>query len=65
MHTAAWWLRMFDQCDVKYLALDPDEDRRLIQYLQEEPGWTLDFWDRQGVLFVRSDVVQAQRALAI
>jgi hypothetical protein len=60
--TAAGWLARFEQCDVKYLALDPDEDRSLIQLLQTRPEWTLDFWDRQGVLFVRSDVLAAQNA---
>ena len=58
--SAAGWLKRFEQCDVKYLALDPDEDRGLIQLLQARPEWTLDFWDRQGVLFVRSDVLRAQ-----
>ena len=61
----AWWLSMFEQCDVKYLALDPDQDRSLIQLLQSRPEWTLDLWDQEGVLFVRSDVFQAQGALAI
>ena len=66
--TAAGWLAHFEQCDVKYLALDPDEDRSLIQLLQTCPEWTLDFWEppAQGqsalVLFVRSDVLAAQNA---
>jgi hypothetical protein len=60
--TAAGWLAHFEQCDVKYLALHPDEDRGLIQLVQTCPEWTLDFWDRQGVLFVRSDVLAAQNA---
>ena len=58
--TAAGWLKRFEQCDVKYLALDPHEDRSLIQLLRTRPEWTLDFWDPQGVLFVRSDVLRAQ-----
>ena len=60
--TAAGWLAHFEQCDVKYLALHPEEDRSLIQLLQTRSEWTLDFWDRQGVLFVRSDVLAAQNA---
>jgi hypothetical protein len=62
LSTAAGWLARFSQCNVKYLALDPDEDRGLIQLLQARPEWTLDFWDRQGVLSVRSDVLAAQNA---
>ena len=57
LSSAAGWLARFEQCDVKYLALDPDEDRSLIQLLQTRPEWTLDFWDQEGVLFVRSDVL--------
>ena len=60
--SAAGWLKRFEQYDVQYLALDPDEDRSLIQLLQTRPEWTLDVWDSQGVLFVRSDVPQAQSA---
>ena len=60
--SAAGWLKRFEQYDVQYLALDPDEDRGLIQLLQTRPEWTLDVWDPQGVLFVRSDVLQAQSA---
>jgi hypothetical protein len=48
----------FAQCDVKYIALDPNEDRGLIQLLNSHPEWTLDLQDRQGVLFVRKDVLQ-------
>ena len=57
---AAGWLARFEQYDVKYIALDPDEDRSLIQLLNSRSEWTLDFQDRQGVLFVRSDLLQAQ-----
>ena len=60
--SAAGWLARFEQYDVKYLALNPDEDRGLIQLLQTRSEWTLDVWDPQGVLFVRSDVLQAQSA---
>lgn len=62
LSTPAGWLARFQECDVKYLALDPDEDRGLIQLLRSRPEWTLDFQDRQGVLFVRSDVLRAQGA---
>jgi hypothetical protein len=58
----AWWLGMFEQCDVQYLALDPNEDQRLIRYVRTQPRWRLDFWDPEGVLFVRSDVCQSQCA---
>ena len=61
----ARWLKTFEQYDVKYLALDPEKDHSLIQLLQARPEWMLDFWDREGVLFVHSDVVQAQTALAV
>jgi hypothetical protein len=61
--SAAGWLKRFEQYDVKYLALDPTEDHSLIQLLQTRPEWTLDFRDRQGVLFVRSDVLRAQGTL--
>ena len=58
--SAAGWLARFEQYDVKYIALDPNEDHGLVQLLNSCSEWTLDFQDRQGVLFVRSDVSQAQ-----
>lgn len=58
LRSAAWWLRMFEQCDVQYLALDPHQDRRLIQYVRAQPRWRIDLWDPEGVLFVRDDAVQ-------
>lgn len=64
LSSAAGWLARFKQCDVQYLALDPDEDRGLIQLLQTRPEWTLDYRDREGVLFVRSDVLQGQQVTA-
>lgn len=66
LSTAAGWLTRFEQHDVKYVVLDPDEDRSLIQLLQTRSEWTLDFWEppAQGqpalVLFVRSDVLHSQ-----
>jgi hypothetical protein len=60
----AGWLVRFEQCDVKYLALDPDQDRTLIRLLQSRPEWTLEAWESPvrgqpaPVLFVRSDVLQ-------
>jgi hypothetical protein len=63
LSSAAGWLATFEQYDVNYLALDPDQDRELIQLLQTRPEWTLDFRDRQGVLFVRSDALQGPGAM--
>ena len=60
--SAAGWLKRFEQYDVKYLALDPDEDRGLVELLRTRPEWTLDFEDRGGVLFVRSDLLGMQGA---
>ena len=58
----AWWLAVFERCDVQYLVLDPDQDQRLIRYMRRQPRWRLDFADPEGVLFVRRDIVQPPRA---
>jgi hypothetical protein len=65
VHAATRWLRRLEQSDVQYLLLDPDEDQIVVQLLETRPEWTLDFWDREGLLFVRSDVFQAQGTRAV
>jgi hypothetical protein len=62
VRSAARWLRRLEQSDVQYLVLDPDEDQVVVQLLETRPEWTLDFWEGEGLLFVRSDVLQAQGA---
>jgi len=58
----AWWLERFEQYDVQYVVLDPDQDNRLIQLLKVRPEWALDFGDQEGALFVRSDVFRERGA---
>ena len=69
LSSAAGWLARFEECDVKYVVLDPNEDGSLIRLLQSRPEWTLDFRGSPAqeqpapVLFMRSDVLRAQAGL--
>jgi len=56
---AQGWLRGLDEYDVRFLVLDLDSDRKLVEFFQSQPGWTVDFEDGEAVLFVRADVAQA------
>jgi hypothetical protein len=64
LDAAAGWLRRFEQYGVQYIALDPDEDRGLVQLLQSRAEWTLDLQEQRGMLFVRSDVLAARPDIA-
>lgn len=47
------WLRMLDEYDVQFLALDLQSDRNLVEFLRLQPGWAIDLENGEAVLFAR------------
>ena len=57
------WLKIIEDYEVGYLALDPEADDGLVRLVQSRPEWRVDFEDQEFVLFVRTDFVQAGSGL--
>lgn len=57
--TAINWLDLFDRHGVQYLALDRQSDRALIELVRTRPEWTLDWQERDWLLFVRAEIAPA------
>ena len=45
------WLEQLDEAGVQFVILDPRSDGDLLQVLQSQPGWTVDFEDAEAVIF--------------
>ena len=48
------WLEALDEYEVQVIVLDPDSD--LAPTLRLQPGWVVDFEDREAIFFVRADL---------
>jgi hypothetical protein len=58
------WLAALDTYSVQFLILDKQRDEPLLQIVRSRPGWTVDFEDRESVLFTRIRAPQGARAAA-
>jgi len=45
------WLEQLDEAGVQFVILDPRSDGDLLQVLQSQSGWTVDFEDAEAVIF--------------
>jgi hypothetical protein len=52
------WSAVFDEYGVQFLALDLHSDSDLAKLFQSQPGWIVDFEDRDAILFARADTAQ-------
>jgi hypothetical protein len=50
------WLDVLEENNVRFMALDPQHDRKLIEQLEIRPGWVIEFSDDEGILFVRDEM---------
>jgi hypothetical protein len=48
------WMAILDAYRVQFLVLDAIRDRDLLQLVQSQPGWAVDFEDEGTVLFART-----------
>ncbi|MGD9318072.1 MAG: hypothetical protein PVG56_14640 [Anaerolineae bacterium] len=58
------WLAALDTHGVQFLILDKERDGPLLQLVRSRPGWTVDFEDKESVLFARIRVPQGARSAA-
>ena len=45
------WLEQLEEAGVQFVILDPRSDGDLLQVLQSQAGWTVDFDDPEAVIF--------------
>jgi hypothetical protein len=64
--TEGWvdWPGVLDEHDVRFLALDTQEDSALFQIFQSHPEWTLDTEDGGAVLLAHSHAVHGDHSQA-
>jgi hypothetical protein len=50
------WLDVLEENNVRFMALDPQHDRKLIEQLQTRPGWVIEFANDETIFFVRDEM---------
>jgi hypothetical protein len=48
------WLAALEALDVRFLVVDAQKDRELLQAARSHPKWTVDLEDKGSVLFTRA-----------
>ena len=49
---------MLDEYGVQFLVLDRHDDSDLLKLFRSQPGWAVDFEDKEAIIFARADTVQ-------
>ena len=50
------WLEMLEEYEVEFLVLDLHTDSELLGLFRSQPGWVVDFEDREAIVFARTDI---------
>jgi hypothetical protein len=58
------WPAVLDTHGVEFVILDKLRDGKLLQAIRSTPGWTVDFEDREAVLFSRVRAPDGAQATA-
>ena len=48
-----YWLDMLEEHHVRYISLDPQHDKKLIEVLRSRPEWVVEFADEEAIFFFR------------
>ena len=48
-----YWLDMLEAHHVRYISLDPQHDKKLIEVLRSRPEWVVEFADEEAIFFFR------------
>jgi hypothetical protein len=49
------WLKVLEEHSVQFLVLDPHTDSELLGLFRAQPGWAVDFEDKEAIIFARTD----------
>ena len=50
------WLDVLEANNVRFMALHPQQDEKLIEQLQNRPEWAIEFVSDEAIFFVRSEM---------
>ena len=50
------WLKMLEEYEVEFLVVDPHTDSELLGLFRSQPGWAVDFEDREAIIFARTEI---------
>ena len=53
------WPQVLDEYGVQFLVLNRHDDSDLLDLFRSQPGWMVDFEDKEAVLFARTDIPQS------
>ena len=53
------WPAVLDEYGVHFLVLDRHDDSDLVKLFRSQPGWTVDFEDREAIILARADTAQS------
>ena len=54
------WLDELEENNVRFMALYPQHDHKLIEQLQTHQGWVVEYADEEAIFFVRETESQKQ-----
>ena len=54
------WLDVLEENNVRFMALNPQHDAKLIEQLQTRSCWLVEFADDDSIFFVRESEIQTQ-----
>ena len=50
------WLDVLEKNNVRFMALDPHHDQKLINALESRPGWIVEFKCDDAIFYVRKEM---------
>ena len=53
------WLDVLEKNNVRFMALDPRHDGKLIEQLQTRPGWMVEYASEEALFFVRDEFAES------
>jgi hypothetical protein len=52
------WVEIFEKYGVQFLVLDRHDDSDLLKLFRSQPGWAVDFEDREALILAQTDTAQ-------
>jgi hypothetical protein len=50
------WLRVLETYQVRFLVLNLDSEREMVELFRSQPEWVVDFEDGESIIFSRAEV---------
>ena len=53
------WLDVLEKNNVRFMALDPRHDGKLIKQLESRSGWMVEYANEEAIFFVRDEMAES------